>query len=71
MEEDRLETNLGLTADQEIVPEPETITKQPKRRFVGRKAAEAQKAASGKVDDIESSTAIQGDFRVEYSRNGD
>ena len=62
MEEDRLETNLGPTADQDLLPEPEVVAKQPKRRFVGRKAADelAQKAGSSKTNDVESSSSIQG-----------
>jgi 2-(3-amino-3-carboxypropyl)histidine synthase len=62
MEADRLETNLGPTADQDLVPEPEASVKQPKRRFVGRKTADqlSQKSGDAISNDVESSTAIQG-----------
>jgi hypothetical protein len=62
MEEDRLATNLGPTADFDIIPEPQVVTKQPKRRFVGRKAAEelAQKASGESKTDAEASTSIEG-----------
>ncbi|MBE7180459.1 MAG: hypothetical protein INR71_04470 [Terriglobus roseus] len=60
MEEDREETNLTSGPGQ-LVEEEETRPKQPKRRFVGRRAAEQQKHASKDKDgSIEDSGAIQG-----------
>jgi 2-(3-amino-3-carboxypropyl)histidine synthase len=60
MEEDRLSTNIGPDTTQDLETEITSPPKQPKRRFVGRKAAE--KAASSVTTDgnIEESSAIQG-----------
>lgn len=60
MEEDRLATNLGPTADQDVVPEPESLPKKPKRRFVGRRAADATAQSKTPDESIEDSGAIQG-----------
>jgi len=61
MEEDRAASNLGpVLAD--LNGDDETAEKKPKRRFIGRKAAE-QKAATRAEQDggtIEDSGAIQG-----------
>jgi hypothetical protein len=60
MEEDRLETNLGPSLDDQIESEVQIQAKQPKRRFIGRRAAD--QAAQNKITDasIEDSGAIQG-----------
>jgi hypothetical protein len=61
MEEDRLATNLGPDFDEGMVEEPAPVSKQPKRRFVGRKTAE--KSSEQPADpnaNIEDSSAIQG-----------
>jgi 2-(3-amino-3-carboxypropyl)histidine synthase len=60
MEEDRALVDLGIAADiEQSQPVPNAL-KQPKRRFVGRRAAaEASKAARGSVS-LEDSGAIQG-----------
>ena len=61
MEEDRLATNLGPDSDEGMVEEPAPVSKQPKRRFVGRKTAE--KSSEQPADpnaNIEDSSAIQG-----------
>jgi 2-(3-amino-3-carboxypropyl)histidine synthase len=61
MEEDRAATNLGPSAEEGVPDEPVAAPKQPKRRFVGRKTADA--AASRSTDpnaNIEDSGAIQG-----------
>lgn len=60
MEEDRLATNLGPTADQDVIPEPDPIPKKPKRRFVGRRAADAASQNATPNASIEDSGAIQG-----------
>ncbi len=67
MEADRAETNLGPTSDDQLVPpEPAIEPKRPKRRFVGKKAADAD-AQNGKADGaIEESGAIQGRFITEH-----
>ncbi|ORY18682.1 putative diphthamide synthesis protein-domain-containing protein [Clohesyomyces aquaticus] len=60
MEEDRAATNLGPLPEDEINEEIVPISKQPKRRFVGRKTAE--KVAGQPADpnaNIEDSSAIQ------------
>lgn len=65
MEDDRAATNLGPGVDEDISEEPATVPKQPRRRFVGRKAAEN---ANGQKTDananIEDSSAIQGVKRL-------
>jgi 2-(3-amino-3-carboxypropyl)histidine synthase len=60
MEDDRLETDLGIAADIEaehIAQAP--VQKQPKKRFVGRRTADAS-AKNGANTSIEDSGAIQG-----------
>ncbi|KAL1623733.1 Diphthamide biosynthesis protein 1 [Diplodia seriata] len=62
MEEDRAATNLGPTPAEELNGEPSIAPKQPKKRFVGRRAAESAAAAKAKADpnaNIEDSGAIQ------------
>jgi 2-(3-amino-3-carboxypropyl)histidine synthase len=60
MEEDRIISNLGPDIEGEIEAEVSTPPKQPKRRFVGRRAAE--QAAQSKIvnGSIEDTGAIQG-----------
>ena len=58
MEEDRVQANLGPTAD--VQPEETEKAKQPKKRFVGRRtvgSAGKQQTSNGT---IENSGAIQG-----------
>jgi len=57
MESDRIETNLGPTADME--PELEEAPKKPRRRFVGRRAA-SQDTQPTDTSNIESSSQLQG-----------
>jgi hypothetical protein len=61
METDRIETNLGATADQEVPAEPQPEAKQPRRRFVGRRTAQqlVQAGAISATEDVESSSIIQ------------
>lgn len=58
MEEDRAIADLGL----DFVRDMETVAKAPKRRFIGRKAADAKFAAKADTTNasIEESGAIQG-----------
>jgi 2-(3-amino-3-carboxypropyl)histidine synthase len=64
MEEDRLATDVGIAADieeAELAQAP--VQKQPKKRFVGRRTADASASASAKNganSSIEDSGAIQG-----------
>jgi 2-(3-amino-3-carboxypropyl)histidine synthase len=58
MEDDRAATNLGPSAEDGMNEEPTVVPRQPKRRFVGRKAAE--KVAGNPNENIEDSSAIQG-----------
>lgn len=60
MEEDRLATNLGPAAVDDIESEVTSPAKQPKRRFVGRKAAEKAASNTDANGSIEESSAIQG-----------
>lgn len=64
MEEDRAQTDLGIAADIEEAhapPPPEPSTRQPKKRFVGRRTAAARNAGSEPTG--EESGAIQGKIR--------
>jgi hypothetical protein len=60
MEEDREATNLGPSLDEQLESEVPVSAKQPKRRFIGRRAAD--QAAQSRTGDasIEDSGAIQG-----------
>jgi 2-(3-amino-3-carboxypropyl)histidine synthase len=62
MEEDRAATDIGVAVDAEMAAE-EIITpaKQPKKRFIGRRAA-AQRAENEKVgsSSIEDTGTVQG-----------
>lgn len=65
MEEDRAIADLGPELPVDLNGEDETATKTPKRRFIGRRAADAKAAAksqaNGKEDGtIEDSGAVQG-----------
>jgi 2-(3-amino-3-carboxypropyl)histidine synthase len=70
MESDRIETNLGPTDDQDIEPEPKSVPKQPKRRFVGRKTADQlaqQNARDGSIEDT--SSTLQGNTQTPLLAN--
>jgi hypothetical protein len=61
MEEDRLATNLGPEVSEGLDADIPAAPKQPKRRFVGRRAAEAAATTTNAPNgSIEESTAIQG-----------
>ena len=64
MENDRAETNLGADADAEIGATTIEKPKQPKKRFVGRRAAEQAEKQSSSNGTIENSGAIQGQGRL-------
>ncbi|KAK4555563.1 Diphthamide biosynthesis protein 1 [Recurvomyces mirabilis] len=62
MEEDRAIADLGPTVAAELDGDAEAVEKKPKRRFIGRKAAEAKAAARAEQNGdagIEDSGAIQ------------
>ena len=61
MEDDRAQVDLGIAADLEENQVPENVVKQPKKRFVGKRAATSAAAkASSANSSIEESGAIQG-----------
>lgn len=65
MEQDRLDTNLGpILGQDDITPDIEPTAQKPRRRFVGRRTADAQAAAATQTNgvngNIEDSNAIQG-----------
>ncbi|KAK5112111.1 Diphthamide biosynthesis protein 1 [Meristemomyces frigidus] len=62
MEEDRAMADLGPTVSAELNGDPEAAEKKPKRRYIGRKAAEAKAVARAEQNGgggIEDSGAIQ------------
>ncbi|KAF2417515.1 Diphthamide biosynthesis protein 1 [Tothia fuscella] len=59
MEEDRLKTNLGPDVGADLESEVTAAPKQPKRRFIGRRAAEAAQSRISTNESIEDSSAIQ------------
>lgn len=62
MEEDRAIADLGPEISADLNGEDETVEKKPKRRFVGRRAADAKAAARAQDSGggIEESGAVQG-----------
>ena len=61
MEDDRAQVDLGIAADLEENQVPENVVKQPKKRFVGKRAATSAAAKAGSTNSsIEESGAIQG-----------
>ena len=65
MEEDRAIADLGPEIPVDLDGEDETAKKTPKRRFIGRRAADAKAAAKGDAQasgsgTIEDSGAVQG-----------
>jgi 2-(3-amino-3-carboxypropyl)histidine synthase len=70
MEEDRAIADLGPDVSTEINGEQEAAEKKPKRRFIGRRAADAKAAARAQESGggIEDSGAVQGaDYAFVYS----
>jgi 2-(3-amino-3-carboxypropyl)histidine synthase len=72
MEEDRAIADLGpdVLIDGDVNTE-NTVPKVPKRRFIGRKAADAKAAAraeaSGNNATIEETGAVQGTYLIPYN----
>jgi len=63
MEDDRAIADLGPTVSAELNGDTEAVEKKPKRRFIGRKAAEAkaaERAAQNGGTNLEDSGAVQG-----------
>lgn len=61
MEEDRAEADLGLAVDVEERLEEAVVQRQPKKRFVGRRQAEAAAASKNSTNGtVEDSGAVQG-----------
>lgn len=59
MEEDRAEVDLGVAVDVEEKLEEAAAQRQPKKRFVGRRAADAA-SSSGPTGNVEHNGAIEG-----------
>jgi 2-(3-amino-3-carboxypropyl)histidine synthase len=59
MEDDRAQVDLGVAVDVEERLEEAAAQRQPKKRFVGRKAAEAASTTGTNVN-VEDSGAIEG-----------
>ena len=65
MEEDRAIADLGPEVSADLNGEDATIEKKPKRRFIGRRAADAKAAARAQENGgIEDSGAVQGAVRT-------
>lgn len=60
MEEDRAQSDLGIAADIEEAQTPSPALKQPKKRFIGRRAAANAAVKNGAS--LEESGAVQGKF---------
>jgi 2-(3-amino-3-carboxypropyl)histidine synthase len=62
MEEDRAIADLGPDVSADLNGEADSIEKRPKRRFIGRRAADAKAAAKAQENGsgIEESGAVQG-----------
>lgn len=74
MEEDRAIADLGPDVSAELNGDDETVKRTPKRRFIGRRAADAQAAAraatgsnSNSNGTIEDSGAVQGASQLHVS----
>lgn len=61
MEHDREQADLGPSISADLNGDSATIQRQPKKRFIGRRAAAERAAAKGDASvGIEDSSAIQG-----------
>ena len=67
MEEDRAIADLGPDVSTELNGEEPTEEKKPKRRFIGRRAADANAAARAQENGggVEDSGAVQGAVRTQ------
>lgn len=61
MEADRSEVDIGIASDAEYEAEKEEKPRQPRKRFVGRRAAAAKQGDS--TGAIEESGTVQGKYR--------
>ncbi|RYO81786.1 hypothetical protein DL766_004647 [Monosporascus sp. MC13-8B] len=59
MEEDRAQTDLGIAADIEEAQSPPPVPKQPKKRFIGRRAAASAAAKNNGTDNLGDNGAVQ------------
>jgi 2-(3-amino-3-carboxypropyl)histidine synthase len=59
MEDDRAQVDLGIAVDVEERSEEAAAQRQPKKRFVGRRTAEAA-TRSGRDENVQHSGAIEG-----------
>ncbi|RYP33233.1 hypothetical protein DL767_004845 [Monosporascus sp. MG133] len=59
MEEDRAQTDLGIAADIEEAQPPPPVQKQPKKRFIGRRAATNAATKNNGTGSLEESGAVQ------------
>lgn len=60
MEDDREQTDLGPTVSADLNGDAAPEPRQPKKRFIGRRAAEERATAKGVESGIEDSNAVQG-----------
>lgn len=60
MEEDRAQSDLGIAADIEEAQSPSPALKQPKKRFIGRRAA--ANAAAKNNSSLEDSGPVESKF---------
>ena len=67
MDEDREQANLGTDIATQLSQDVTAQPRQPKRRFIGRRAAAERAAARGdEASGIEDSGAVQGADRTNY-----
>jgi len=67
MEEDRAQADLGPDFPVDLTTDPDAVEKKPKRRFIGRRAADAKAAAKAQENGgggIEDSGAVQGALKL-------
>lgn len=68
MEEDRASANLGPEVSLNLEEESKTEPKQPKRRFIGKRAAVEKAAANGSQNgNVEDNEAVQGVDELSHS----
>ena len=67
MEEDRDQVDLGIAIEAQLEAEEIPPSRQPKRRFIGKRAAaEKASAENGSDGTIEDSGAIQGEHPTKH-----
>jgi 2-(3-amino-3-carboxypropyl)histidine synthase len=60
MEDDRIQVDLGIAAEIEEKHIQETVLKQPKKRFVGKRAAAEAAKSGSSTPSIEDGGVVQG-----------